>query len=375
MTPEITLPDAAEPTLDAPIWRVVVTDLAGTEIGEVVDAYERKPHFALHTPETLTLKLGLNNPLLDDLLAAPQMHLFKVYRRTKLMMVAETSTWEFATTEDGLTYCAFVATSCFWPRIAKRMIGRSTAGLSFEGTRLNLVLNELNALNATDDTGIRPGNMYGGTGVTISGWRWKPFLEAIQELAFTVNGFDFYTTPAEPDTGVVGHFHAMPRYGGAATDAIFEYGTGRANLRSWNWKGDNTNRINQAFALPTGYPDNQGLAEVANWDSTSIAAINLREELVNSDVADPAVRQTLVDEHVRLRTNARQIFTFDPHYDDGSGRVPQFGQDFGIGDTITGRINDNGYVALNGQVRLYAVDIEIDDEGRDTVTFTTVPEA
>ena len=82
-----------------------------------------------------------------------------------------------------------------------------------------------------------------------------------------------------------------------------------------------------------------------------------------------------MDDHVLYRAFPRQVFAFTPEPSDGGIRVPEYGLDYQVGDQVRGRIVYNGASLVDGFVRVYKAQFDVDENNRETVTPTVVNEA
>jgi hypothetical protein len=369
-----------------------------SNVGELANASERAFSFKLNQPQTVAFTLPLNDPLGAEIVSATNsltdVPVIKVYRENTLMMVAEVMT---ADLKGGMSdhSIAVVAVETMWARFAKRLIGKSSAGYSVTtATAKNKILFDLlTTLNTESNTGIDSQAIAsaattgtydvqgstvevtaGNTAVKFTGgpWRYKPFLELIQELGLTYNGFDFWQSPLDPVTnaGLSGALEIEDVRGTTKEDAIFEFGVGKANVVEYGFLMTNEERITQAHCLPPGFPSGQ----VASASSTLGASrVRLREAVVANDLTDYTFRQQLAENHVFVREVPRRIFTFVPNVEDGD-RTPRFGIDFNIGDFVTGRVMDQGTLTLAALVRVYGAEVQVDVNGQIKTTLTLVQE-
>lgn len=147
---------------------------------------------------------------------------------------------------------------------------------------------------------------------------------------------------------------------------------GSMNATSSRWQG----RMDEFAVYESALTASQIREHAIQSRSQGISAtLGQREEVIEADLADADLRQLLVDEHVAVRTGPRNVFVFQPHVNDDTGRVPSFLEDYDIGDIIRGRVNDSNLVVLDGLVRVYGAVVELDDEGTEAVTLTLVDEA
>jgi hypothetical protein len=179
---------------------------------------------------------------------------------------------------------------------------------------------------------------------------------------------NFELVPTEPTTdseGVqIATYNASSTIG-TAKDVVFEYGGNKA-IRSYRRVLSREGLLNQGISLPETFPTSTDVR--VKSDGASIAARGLFEEVVPSDVGDASLREALAAAHVAIRKDARQIITFEP-----SSNAPVFGTDYIVGDTVTGRATALGTVRFNGTFRVYAVEISIDETGKETIQPTLVP--
>lgn len=382
-----------------------------TNVGDLANARERRFSFKLNQPQTLSFDLPIEDPLAAEIVtavgAATATPIVKLYRDTTLMMVAEILTAEIVSASPATTV-RVVATETMWQRLQKRLLvdSKSTTGykVATPTERTVLIQDQLSNLNTESPTGIDVGTSstsatsslttfsavraegspitaaVGGvdtttsasTGITGGPWTYKPFMEWLQELAFTLNGFDFWQDPLDPVTnaGVSGSLNTDELRGQARPEAIFEFGTGRANLVEYSYTMTGEQLINRGWVLPPAFP--AGTVVSAN-DYNSVAAFRMREEVISTDIVAESLRQNLANEHVAVRKSFRRVFTFVPQIEDGT-RTPRFGVDYKIGDYVEGRVRDNEILLLAGAVRVYGADIEVSNEGQVKTTLTVVQE-
>lgn len=192
---------------------------------------------------------------------------------------------------------------------------------------------------------------------------WTP----LQTMAY--QGLDFEFEPVEPvvdnfyRTGDVKicEFNASTAIGTEKPEVIFEYGGGNRSAKSYRRAISREGLVNSAFTLPSGFPEDTDVKSAV--DLASKTARGLFEEVIPSDIGDASLRQSLVSAHARVRGVPRHIITFEP-----SATAPVFGTDYIVGDSVTARAIVNGSVRINGLVRVYRVDIAIDDEGKAEVS-------
>jgi len=299
-------------------------------------------------------------------------------------VILETAAMELASEAAGTDQehsIAVTATETMWVRFQKRLVGKSVQGLTGpsgatdQGEWLH---DQLAALNAANSTKIQPGSVTPSANITGGGpWRYMPFLELIQYLSSTINGFDFWQTALQPEAfGQTGLFNIAPLRGTDKSETVvLEYGVNSNNARDYRYIIDSSRIINRGIVLPPSYPDSTGLEVVTEDDATSQTTRGLREEVLQVDLTNTALRTDYAEEAVFLRKQPRELFILNPSTDDGTGRVPNFKTDYDLGDIIRGRVVDTGVILLDALVRVYGVKVSLDDEGQETIDLMLVDEA
>ena len=129
---------------------------SATDIGELVNASERRFSFKLNQPQTMSFSIPLTDPLADDIVTltneATSIPIIKLYRDTTLMMVTEIVSAEIAS-QGQVPTVAVVATETMWNRLSKRMIpaSKKMTGYRVPTTtdRTSEVMTQLTAINNT----------------------------------------------------------------------------------------------------------------------------------------------------------------------------------------------------------------------------------
>jgi len=359
-------------------WSLLLTSLAGVAQGEIGNASGRTLDFPLNRLATGAFKVRLTHPLAELLLAGDA--LVKVYQQEgtgpqTLRMVGEiVSVEEVASETDAGSLAVTFAEAGLW-RLTHRLIGKSGAGVSY-GTAIgpvdrgSMASSIIAAVNADGDTGVRVGTITVSASGYVGPWYYKPASEAISELSNTLDGYDFRFDPLEPvadGAGVtVARFTAAGALGTTRPDTIFEFGTGRRNIKSLKRQVSRDGLLNLGYHLPPGFPETLEPVE-SSQDLPSITARGLHEGVVTSDLAVAPLRAALVQEHVQVRKAARQIITFEPTgYDD------TFNVDYSVGDVVTARARIGGSNRFNALFRIYGVSATISEEGAATYSLTLV---
>lgn len=383
-------------------WQFVVTDLSGNVHGELTKASERKvslPH--MRTPSA-SCRIPLNHPLADTLSNSDC--LLKAYR-TDAVTATKTlafhgpvvSTQEVG--ESGMETIAVTAAGPFW-RLTKRLI---PASLVKEGAQFgsesalldygDIARTILNSVNGVSHTGIStsttdgaiytPNTPPNGQG-WVGKWYFKNVAEAMAELASGVNTIEFRVRPVEPITTpswpTIGLFDCAPQsqLGTSRPDAIFEYGTARANVVGYDRTVTRDGILNVAYASVSGWPDSvekmpDGVTDkyglVASSDNTSISARGYFEEQVaDAGVLDAGLRTAITSYHVAIRKDPRQVITFNPA---PNARPAPF-IDYEVGDTVRARAVVNGSIRFDGLFRIWGLTFNVDENGNENVELELV---
>lgn len=359
-------------------WSLLLADLSGVTQGEITNASNRQLGFAFNRMDTGSFRVRLDHPMAAQLLAGDA--LIKVYQATSgaapvIRMVAEiVSVEEVASESDAGSLAVTFAEAGFW-RLTNRLVGKSATGVSY-GTavapvdRGSIAASLITAVNAERDTGVRVGTIGASANGFVGPWFYKPVAEAIVELSSTLDGYDFRFDPLEPVTDTAGlavaSFRAAAAIGTTRVNTVFEFGTGRRNMKSLKRQVTRSGLLNRGYHLPPGFPESAD-AVVSSQNDPSIAARGLYEGLVTSDLTVAELRASLVQEHVAVRSTPRQLITFEP-----TGYGNELNTDFAVGDLVTGRAIVAGSVRFNGSFRIYDVGVSISDEGLATYTLTLV---
>lgn len=356
-------------------WSMVLTKLDGTELNEVRLAKERKLVMSLNKPSTAAFTVRPDNPLLEPLFAEDT--LLKVYQGTTLRFHGNVVSTELATQEDGSQPSVKVnAADPAW-RLARRVLGQSAGGTKYTGDKAKSAYKMINELNGVGSTSIKllAESEYDseGSGEYVAG-PYKVALSCINDLAHGLDGFDWYMEPIEYTSGNIVTFQAKGVYGGSAAAAVFEHGYGQHNVRKLSYLRDLSGLANVAFHLPDEGFTEGAVVKTAS-DATSIATRGRYEAVADGfGLSDATLRQNWVDEFVRVRKNPRFVVSMTLDVDDLTGRVPQLGTDFWLGDLVKARSVISEMTMFNGQVRVYQIQVEINDNGTATVTPILIDE-
>lgn len=368
-----------------PKWTFLLTDLQGNTVGELVGAPERSVTLPLNRVPTATFQVPLWHPLTDEILSMDTM--LKVYRGSRLVFYGPNISIEETASGDAQSL-AVTATGPAW-RLSKRFIGRDKAGVSWntdEATTSPIDLGDVARqvvfmANAEGYTGITIDSTVYQTSTSgrVGPWYLKNAAEAIAELSGSLASFDWEVEPFDTTETIggiptIGKFNVWNRPKGVQRpDAIFEYGTQRANVQAYNRTISREALLNRAVVSISGWPDGikEGQGLIFQQDNTSIGAHGLLEEVVSdAGVTDDALRTAIAQEHLRYRKDPRQIVTFTPSLN----ASPQPFVDWEVGDWVRGRAVVRGTVRFDAMFRIWGASFKIDQNGNETLDLQLVQE-
>jgi hypothetical protein len=354
------------------MWTYVLTELNGNEIGEVNDATARSLGLGLNRISTSSFTIRADNAMMSAVFNDDT--LLKVYQDKTLRFHGPVTSTELSADGETAETVRVNAASPAW-KLARRLLGLSSAGKTYTGDKAKTarkMINELNTDTATyptnPETGIRlnaEGTYSAGSGEYVAG-PYAAALSCINDLAHTLNGFDWYVYPEEYNSGKLGYFEAQQVFGSTKPHVIFEYGTGQKNIKTMNYVRDIADLSNKAFHLP-GDMEKEGVLSAFNEAS---ALHRGRFEAVADafGITVTSLREAWLSEFIRVKSNPRFVVSMSSDIDDGSGRVPRLGTDYWLGDFVTARAAFSGATLFSGKVRVYGVDVDIDEAGEASVT-------
>lgn len=357
-------------------WSATNTRAAPANVyGELIDCSERKFNFNLNKAGTISFKQNLTSRT-ATLLPANKEGLILLYYKGTLMQTAQITSVEVVGDDQGNHSVACLATEVMYPRLAGTVIDQDgPTSATDQGTWITGLLNSLN-LGATP--GIQSGSVTASGNITGGTWVYASILDILQQLSQSTNGFDFWQTPLDPRTSsgnYMAQLNIAPLKGTTKSNVAFEYGTGRQNAKGYDWIIDSSQLSNACYVFGPDWTHSNQTEFASAADNTSTALRGTITSVTQTQLTAQPQIFALVNDIVAVRKKPREIFKIDPASDDGSGRVPVFGVDFTTGDTIRGRVKDQGVLLLDANVRVYGAEINIVDEGMPTTTLTLVNEA
>lgn len=383
-------------------WSFIATDLMGLPHGELMKASARKvtlPHMRLPTASCV---LQLEDPIADTL--ANTDCLLKCYRNdpsgTKtLAFVGPVVTAEESGGSSGHSL-SVNAVGPFW-RLTKRIIPQSklAAGVNFGSAGSPVILGQaaqdiLYVVNQDNYTGITNYTQSATTTGWAGTWWNKNAAEGIAELAAGLNTFEFVVHPGEPTAvgGVggwpqIGVMQTAPTIGQSRPDAIFEYGTTRANVSEYKRVISRDGLLTNAIISVQGWPNSVPPGGVLPYTqlqrvgggttifapaaptSADITARGLFEEVVDdAGVLDDTTRAYMADYQVAVRKQPRQVITFQP----APNASPKPLIDYGVGDTVRARTIVSGTLRFDALFRVWGISFDIDDNGNEVASLDLV---
>lgn len=383
------------------MWQFILTDLLGNVHGEVTNAAERKvtlPH--LRVPSA-----SFTIPIQDTLapLALDTDCLLKAYRIDSVTGQKDlafhgpvVSAEENA--DASAKSVAVTAAGPYW-RLSKRLIPASklqsgvqygaAGSLQDLGTIARTVIQDVNGAHFT---GIDLGTFSASTSAWVGKWYLKNAAEAIAELSAGLNSFEHRVRPTEPVAYAnpqnwprIGLFDVAPIVGVSQPDAIFEYGTGQANVTTYKRSVSRESLLTDALISVSGWPDSIERAfdplnpSVVPWpekyhlievgDTTQINARGLFEEVVSdAGILDDTLRTGVAQFHVDIRKNPRQLITFSPVV---NARPAPF-VNYNVGDTVRARAVVNGILRFDALFRIWGITFDVDQNGNENVELELV---
>jgi hypothetical protein len=346
-------------------WRAVLTDRTYKPQGELYNLTGLQYQRSLNKLATCSFTARMDNQHINRLADADGF--VKLYRDTALQYVGPIITAE-QTVDNSNQSIAVTSADIGWV-LTKRLAGKSSTGTVYSSaTNVAAIAKaEIDATNTMAETGLSTTvvSLTAGSARTYTAGPYRPILEIVQELGAALNGFDWVIRPVENWANgavsgqKVGYLDAQTLLGQNRPTAVFEYGEDtRNNVLSFVRTRTRDYQANRVFHLRTDASD------VLSRNNTGAQATwGILEDVINQyDISDANMRNDLLDEHVTIRGNPRDIIRLTPHIDPGvTGRLPLPFVDYDIGDIVTARIVTGNQVRFAGQIRVYGINISVED--------------
>lgn len=356
-----------------PQWTFVLTDLSGTVLGEVTNADDRQVVLPLNRVPTAAFKVPLQHTLASYIMDTDTR--LKCYRDGVLRFHGPVISAE--ETGDALSQSISVAAAGAAWILGMRLVGKSKSGWAYgtAGTTYDkcYIASQALALVNTDFTGITAGTIGTSTNTSVGPYWYKPCLEIIAEMSSSVNAFDWEVAPTEPtSTGPglqIGLFNCSNLIGTAKNDAIFEYGTTKANVVEYKRQVTRDKLLTRGYILAPGWPSGTTQDALVSSDATAITARGWYEDVVaDGGVTWDTLRQQLVDEHVRVRKQARQTIYFTP----APNASPAPFTDYIVGDQVRARAVVNDIARFDAMFRVWGITFNLDKNGNERVELELI---
>lgn len=362
-------------------WQLITTDLAGVQVGEVLNATDRQlvlPHMRV---PTLQFKVPLWDATADTLLNTDC--LVKAYRTDpvdnvrRLVFNGPVVSAEESGEALGQTI-AIAAAGPMW-RLAHRLVPSTLtkAGFGWGPTDLGAIAHLiLDDVNGTSFSGVSKGSRTATGSGQVTYKEIKNAAQAITELTAGLTSFEYEVAPTEPTNvaGVdgwpqIGLMNIAPTIGTTRNDAVFEYGTNGANVASYNRQISRDGMLTRGVISLNGWPDGTTQDLRIRQDATARTNRGLFEDIVpDNGVIDDALRDALVDFHLSIRKNPRQILTFRP----STNALPTPFVQYSVGDTVRCRAEVRGTVRFDALFRVWGITISVDSNGNEETELELV---
>lgn len=332
------------------MYRVVVINKDGTEIGEVINWTSIRFERRLNNYGTCQIIIPLSEPQLDSLIAL-RVYEVKIFRDNLLVWAGEQvhiSGILSDTSDEIVTLTCYDYLEMFNNRYTDAVV--EYASTDAGEIAWDLIDNSQNQTNG--DLGITKGIIETTQNRDRTYYN-QNIMEAIVNLSNVIGGFDFEFTHNK-----VFNVYAVKGLDRSSTHR-FELGV---NILSASVENDFTNPINQAISLGEGFGATQ-LREVVT-DSSLRSTYKLRQgKLSDPDVSVNATLitkgQALIDRYGTPLVNV--TFKQVP------GTLPRFGT-LDLGDLVTIKI-DKAIWDINAIFRVYGIVIDVDERDTETIEY------
>lgn len=346
------------------MWKYVVTDLNGVALGEP-RAWQRRVSVGVARVYSAGFRTREIDPLWDAIAAGETM--LKVYDSGGALRLYGPVVGDVEEGRGNGVELRVAAADLAW-RLAKRFIQKDSTGAGKRYTATDagtIAYDVLAQANADGDTGIRAGNkdVFGGQTVT---YVWKQALAAIAELGALHGSYEWqlrYVDGTPPSV----YLDLKAQVGNDVTaDVWFEYGTGQRNCSGYT----RTRSIDQlATDLWVVGADQATTVNASDADARTL--YRRHEDVVSyGDITVTALLDALAAAHVAIRKRPRSIVGVSLF----PKTAPRFGVDWNVGDLVSCRVMARGKKRVDGTVRIWGADIEIDESGNERAQPILVPE-
>lgn len=357
------------------MYEIVLTDRSFVPQGTLTQVSQFQFFRGLNKLATVSFRVPLEN-VHEERLATLDGYI-KVYRTGALVYVGPIVSAE-ETADRETRSLAVTSADGAWI-LGKRVAGRSATGtLWTTATGRHVIAKALvDAANTDAETGVDTAFYTYSSGSAITHKvQYANLLAAIQDLSNALDGFDWLARPRENwvngalSGSKIANLQIATLIGTTQSNAVFEYGAGtRSNVLGYTLTRTRDQQANIVYHMtdPGNVVTGTNGAALTDWGRMA--------DVISGEFSDTAMRQSLVDEHVRVRGNPRVLIRFTPHIDPGvEGHVPQPFVDYDVGDTVTFRAVHAGVVRFAGTVRVYGIRVNIDPAGFERVELVVEDE-
>lgn len=359
-------------------------------VGELLSPTERTVSLALNRTDTASVKIRVDDPLAD--LAQSLDCYLKLYRGDDLIFFGLMITsQETAGSDDSVGHIVCNAAGPSWG-LSKRFPVKAALPVSYTGTRANIMAQLITFLDTqyTATSGTATPEARKSRGETCIGWDltpsaggtityaappYKAMSDIVTELSNSTDGFDWRIVARENwingalvDDKIGTLLVDSPMSVDNSAFAVFEFGSGRVNVNGYTRTRSRDTQANGVTHLLNGQPEASPAFASVISDATQASA-GVMEDVVQADLTDTTLRNDLVSEHLDVRTLPRNVIQFTPAGNYGDDRLPAYGTEYNIGDTVTGRATVNGNVRFSGVFRVWGVTFTVNEVGIETPTL------
>lgn len=366
-------------------WRFILATRWHQNIGEILNASDRQVMLPLSGIKTLGFKVRLDNPL-SDYMMLNEANYIKAYRGSTLMFHGPILTVE----ENGDAVGATLAVNAVGPewflwKISASVVAPSAPPQLVSGDRGILTSRgNLMGAGAAIDYGTDGERTVGDVVTNYKIPQFGTKGQMLNELSEAGFGFDWLVDPLDPSSvstgsnpSFTGKLKLYGSLGSSKTNAVFEWGTGtRANIASYKKIVTRENQISGIYAVGGEDYESGGDITIANTpDSDHLRVWGQQDDFV-TDIEDlpplPATdRGDLLATHYTARKRPRQTIEIVPHIDPaGVGRLPNYGTDYSLGDTVRVRAVYGKSVRFDVMLRVWGVTFDIDNNGVERTSLT-----
>jgi hypothetical protein len=354
-------------SLRTPAWRYVLCDANGVSLGEL-RAYQRTLSVGISQTATATCVIREVDPLWTTLQTGPSR--LKVYDSAGNLRFFGPVISDEETAEGGGASVKITAADLSF-ELAHRFIARDIHGIST--TFLNkrpdqIVSSTLSSVNGDRATGISMGSVGSFIKLPTVSYLWKPALDIIVELAGIDGSYEWLLRYVDGAAGAAPTVYLdLPSVTGSdlTTSVFLGYGSGKRNCSAYSRVRTVEQMATVVWAIGSGSTRVQSA-----HDTGAESTYNCRrEDVLNfQDIQTNNLLDALATAHVNVRSVPRSVVVLTP-----LPNTLRYGVDYVFGDTLTGHVTVGGQVRVNGPIRIWAADVDIDDDGQEVPTLHTVP--